>query len=279
MKSTFESPAFMPEGEKKEPAVGKQKLVDLEKIGAESFDDEEIFLATAEKEDSKRLWGGFNQVFIVNLKGGGKAVFKPLEGEKESSRQSVKAGTLFKRERAAALVDKFLGFNLVPPTVIRNLDGQIGSLQKFVDAESASEAPYNKCLKSQRQIAEMFVFDYLIYNSDRNSNNYLIDDTNVHAIDNALSFGRESERFYLWWQESINVFDINFLEEFKQKIIDLDNSQPQKESLKNLLSQLLNENEVSAFFERLKMTREVIEEYGRIPFELEKGLLYSANSE
>lgn len=43
-----------------------------------------------------------------------------------------KPGYRYKSERAAYLVDKFFKFDLIPTTVIRNIEGKEGSFQQFI---------------------------------------------------------------------------------------------------------------------------------------------------
>ena len=66
------------------------------------------------------------------------AVYKPQRGE--SPLWDFEWGTLCKRERAAFLTSSALGWDLVPPTVLRSATRGLGSVQFYVDHEE--EAHY-----------------------------------------------------------------------------------------------------------------------------------------
>jgi hypothetical protein len=99
-------------------------------------------------------------------------------------------------ERAAYLVDRWLGLNMVPVVVLRKIDDEEGALIAWVsDAinerdrrDRKIKEPRLHLLGYQRDI--MNVFDVLILNEDRNLGNELItlDDWKLHLIDHSRSF-------------------------------------------------------------------------------------------
>ena len=96
----------------------------------------EVTIESHEKESGKKLGGGTNQTLYIKLKNDGSVVFKPKDGEAEMLAHLEQ----YKRERAAYLVDRFMGLNLIPATVIREIDGKIGSAQEFIpDTITGSE--------------------------------------------------------------------------------------------------------------------------------------------
>lgn len=103
----------------------------------------------------------------------------------------------WKYEIAAYQIDKFLGLNMVPPTVEKRLHGNAGSCQLWVEAkmtmkdkvEKKIAVPpryvfnYNRAMNLQR------AFDNLIGNEDRHQKNYLItDDWRIILIDHSRTF-------------------------------------------------------------------------------------------
>ncbi len=103
----------------------------------------------------------------------------------------------WKYEIAAYLFDKYLELNMVSPTVEKRFQGNLGSLQLFVDywlslkriKEQKIKVPsykifnYNRCLSLQR------AFDNLIGNEDRHQNNYLLtQDWRMIFIDHSRTF-------------------------------------------------------------------------------------------
>lgn len=82
-----------------------------------SFHKELDLEQRALSREGKLLGGIVGSARFVELKDDGSAVYKPHdthEGEKRIE--------LINKERAAYLIDRFLGFNFVPPTVVRELN-------------------------------------------------------------------------------------------------------------------------------------------------------------
>lgn len=123
------------------------------------------------------LGGNMGSATFVELKDDGSAVYKPYDGQDVKRRiESIR------KERAAYLIDSFLGFNFVPPTIIRELDKGIGSFQEFVaDAKVGYEARQNE--KPDEEIHKLRLFDAIILNGDRHEGNYLVKEKKVYAID------------------------------------------------------------------------------------------------
>ncbi len=81
----------------------------------------------------------------------------------------------------------------MPPTVIRSIDEEEGSLQEFIeDAEIADGTNVEEALSSD-QIAKLIVFDAIIANIDRHIGNFLIKDKKVYAIDHGYAFRELSD--------------------------------------------------------------------------------------
>ena len=88
-----------------------------------------------------------------------------------------------------------LGLKLVPPAVLRKVDGTNGSLQIYIDGamtegdriERRPNSPRPQEWARMRQLR--WIFDALIHNDDRNLGNSLIDqDWNLWLIDHTRSF-------------------------------------------------------------------------------------------
>lgn len=139
-------------------------------------------------------------------------VLKPHDGEDlEEEKRRFSIESLYSREVASYLIDKALGFGLVPPTVVREFNWEnkqkIGSLQLFIPEEEAVDmwsaiqsgrniVDIRKALRNpkpspiERACQLTAVFDYIIANPDRHSENILIknDDSGFYLIDNGFSF-------------------------------------------------------------------------------------------
>lgn len=117
------------------------------------------------------------------------AVYKPQEGERPLA--DFDHG-LHRRERAAYLLSEFLGWGLVPATVVRE-DGPfgIGSLQLFVEHDPLEHyfTLYDRAPETHDALRRMAVFDCLANNADRKGGHVLRGvDGRVWGIDHGLCF-------------------------------------------------------------------------------------------
>ncbi len=164
-------------------------------------------LCTDEVELVGRMPWSSNATFLVELnrpgsdpsEPGRKAVYKPVRGERPL--WDFPPG-LYKREVAAYLLAEDLGWDLVPPTVVRaDAPLGVGSVQLFIDADFSQH--YFTLLEHEAnhlQLQRICAFDLLVNNTDRKSGHCLIDgDGHIWGIDNGLSFAIEFKvRTVIW---------------------------------------------------------------------------------
>ena len=116
-------------------------------------------------------------------------VYKPRRGEVPL--RDFPSGTLYKREVAAYVLASELGWDLVPPTIVRE-DGPhgIGSLQLYVQPRTDAGAQYDRLRESHRcDLQRMALFDLLTNNADRKGGHCLLDVRgHVWGIDHGLTF-------------------------------------------------------------------------------------------
>ena len=160
--------------------------------------------------------------------------------------------TYFKRERAAYLVDHFLGFDLIPLTIIKKVNSKIGSLQKFIPkAVPLFDSSYQQYLPtSNMKFYKLWLLDYLIWNADRKrKGNNLLTDPNlkIYAIDNSLTFTQDILSPYTEFKGS----GYSVPAEDKEKINQLAQSIDKRNKLTKLLKELLSSKEIKALFYRL----------------------------
>lgn len=115
------------------------------------------------------------------------AIYKPLKrGRHKGFWESYQA------EVAAYTLDKLLGLDMVPPTVVRRVKSDLGSLQLWVegcDTYNRLEPNVPQTTQFSHQISKMKMFDNLISNEDRNGGNFLLDEAwNVILIDHSRAF-------------------------------------------------------------------------------------------
>ncbi|MBA2530454.1 MAG: SCO1664 family protein, partial [Euzebyales bacterium] len=148
-------------------------------------------LASAELTVHGRIVNASNWTTLVQVgdpAGGVLGVYKPMAGERPL--WDFPTGTLHRREVAASVVDGFLGWDLVPPTVRRNGPLGVGSLQLFI-AHDPRDHYFTLVERDvyDRELARMAAFDLLINNADRKAGHVLLDgDGHIWGCDHGLSF-------------------------------------------------------------------------------------------
>ena len=133
-------------------------------------------------------WGS-NYTFLVSIcreTVAAQGIYKPRRGERPL--WDFPAGTLCHRERAAFLVSQTIGWDIVPPTVLRQGPQGYGSLQYFIDHDPDQ---HYFTLKGQfeEQTQKIVLFDILINNADRKGGHVILDRQNqLWAIDHGICF-------------------------------------------------------------------------------------------
>lgn len=126
------------------------------------------------------------------------AVFKPGSGESKVRLEDFQVPNMYTRERAAYIIDYFMNLGIVPPTILKNIDGEEGSMQLYIPHTTAQSPNINRELDENQDFSgldwkKMAMLDKLIGNADRNSGNYLVcfsEPSRFFAIDHGASFCR-----------------------------------------------------------------------------------------
>lgn len=146
------------------------------------------------------LWGS-NSTFLVSIVHKDHtlpAVYKPSQGE--TPLWDFPRGSLAQREVAAYLVCESLGWNLIPPTILReDAPAGPGSLQQYVDADP--EHHYFNFSEDEKQLLRpVALFDLLANNADRKGGHILIHpEGGVFLIDHGLCFHAEPKLRTVVW--------------------------------------------------------------------------------
>jgi hypothetical protein len=171
----------------------------------ESFDETTTrqachFLARAGVKEHGLLPRGSNDVFVVELEDGGQtilSIYKPRKGE--APLWDFPDGSLYKREYAAFLVSRALGWYLIPPTVIRKGPFGVGSFQWFVHPvnERISDTLAGIDTFSLQRVA---AFDQVLNNADRKLGHFLRGaGDHLWVVDHGLTFHTAPKlRTVLW---------------------------------------------------------------------------------
>lgn len=158
-------------------------------------------LATGAIETQGLMPRASNYTFLVIIRSGDVqllAVYKPRRGERPL--WDFPAGTLAQREVAAYVVSEALGWEVVPPTVLRDGPQGLGMVQLYIHAD-----PQQNYFTLGKQFPQEFrrlaVFDALINNADRKAGHCLRDENgHVWGIDHGVCFHEEPKLRTVIWQ-------------------------------------------------------------------------------
>lgn len=156
---------------KEEKEFRNRQAVSQEEIALSSG----VIVSVLPYKNEKRLW----QAQIKNF---GAALLKDIQFSDVNC------------ETAAYIVSDILGFDLVPTTVIRNIDGKQFSVQKHLNgAHELSEFDS----EYYAQLYLVWLFDHIIRSNDRERFNLLLMNEKVIAIDHEAAFySLEDETHY-----------------------------------------------------------------------------------
>lgn len=208
--------------------------------------DELTVLTTGDIELVGRVVDSSNATYVVYVTLDGEqlpAVYKPEAGERPL--WDFDPG-LYKRERAAYVLSEHLGWNLVPPTVVReDAPAGVGSLQRFVEGDASEHyfTLYDTRPELHDALRRMAVFDCIANNTDRKSGHVLLgEDGQVYGIDHGLCFAADFKLRTVIWDfagEEISA-------------ADLETIGPLASSVPGELAVLLSRDEVAALQSRVQ---------------------------
>lgn len=206
---------------------------------------DEVTLREAPLHVLGRLPDSSNNALLCSV-GETRVVYKPQAGEQPL--WDFPAGTLSRREKAAAVLDGLLGFGLVPPTAWRQtgpagpgtvqvwIDGQIDlgifppealpeDWVAVVDAETA-DGPVVLAHRTDLATQQMIIFDALANNADRKGGHLLRDGSGLSGIDHGVTFHEEPKlRTVLWGLRGDPVPD-EILAAVEQAVVDFSALEP-----------------------------------------------------
>ena len=196
-----------------------------------------------------RISWSSNYTFLIRIDAGpGKhieAIYKPRDGERPL--YDFPDGSLYKREYAAFLVSRVLGWPNVPLTVIRDGPYGIGSVQILVKADP--QITYFDMVNDRPDsLIQLAVFDVLANNADRKGGHCLKDaDGKIWSIDHGLTFHSHFKLRTVmleYWGQSIPKLLISDIESMAH---DLETTS----AITSRLSDLLTTDELNALKNRL----------------------------
>ena len=175
------------------------------------------------------------------------AVYKPNKGERPL--WDFPAESLAKRETAAYLISRALGWDFVPPTIIRN-DAPLGkgSLQFFIPHDPNMNY-FTIPGRIHKKLKRAALFDIIINNADRKASHILLDENeNIWLIDHGLCFHVENKLRTVIWNFAGKEIQQNLLSDLME-LLDAFNEKP-GDFLE--FEDLLSVSEIEAFKKRIQ---------------------------
>ncbi|MDT4917655.1 MAG: hypothetical protein QOH89_2355 [Pseudonocardiales bacterium] len=149
-----------------------------------------------------RLVDASNATFYCAVSAPGRtaaAVYKPIAGERPL--WDFPDGTLAEREVAAYEVSVALGWQIVPPTVLRDGPAGPGMVQLWLDVDDTVQLTRFIRRYDDDRLRQIAVFDAVINNADRKGGHLLpLPDGRVYGVDHGVSFHAEDKLRTVLWQ-------------------------------------------------------------------------------
>ncbi len=208
------------------------------------------FLSKGQMEKPHGLmpWSS-NYTILVTVRYAGTealAIYKPCQGERPL--WDFPDGTLALREVAAFHVSRALGWDFIPPTVLRDGFLGLGAVQLFIDAHP--EEHYftlrDKHIPSFQRVA---AFDAITNNADRKGGHCLQDQGgHIWTIDHGLTFHQEHKLRTVIWDFAGQAIP----DDIQEDLASLQQSLNQASSpILNKLAPLITDREIEMFRRRL----------------------------
>ena len=175
------------------------------------------------------------------------AVYKPQKGERPL--WDFPDGTLCYREVAAFLTSQALGWQLVPPTVLREGPRGLGSVQFYVDHDP--EVNYFAFDETMRpQLSRLAAFDYVINNADRKGGHCLVDsEGHLWGIDHGITFHSAPKLRTVVWDFAGEPVPDDYLADLDRVCVALED---EGSSFRLSLTELLSSHEINTLRARVK---------------------------
>lgn len=170
-------------------------------------------------------------------------VYKPIAGERPL--WDFNEGNLASREVAAYKVSIWLGFDCVPPTVLRDGPYGPGAVQQWIDVDESVDI-IALGQSDRKEIRQMALFDAVINNTDRKFGHILPSPTGqIYGCDHGVTFHVDNKLRTVIWQFAGDEFSQQERESL-QSLRDLLDGQGKSD-----LSTLLSQDEITALQKRL----------------------------
>jgi uncharacterized repeat protein (TIGR03843 family) len=167
-------------------------------------------------------------------------VYKPIAGERPL--WDFPMGTLAGREVAAYVVSRAAGWDVVPPTVMRDGPFGPGMCQLWIDHDTDMDLIALSRRTDHAGLRDMAVFDAVVNNADRKIGHLLpVPDGHLYGCDHGVCFAEDYKLRTVLWQWRGKTLPRRSLEALRRL-----NTQLSDGGLKAELSSLLTASEIAA---------------------------------
>jgi uncharacterized repeat protein (TIGR03843 family) len=167
-------------------------------------------------------------------------VYKPVAGERPL--WDFPTGTLAGREVAAYVISRAAGWDVVPPTVMRDGPFGPGMCQLWIDHDTEVDLIALSRRTDHAGLRDMAVFDAVVNNADRKIGHLLpVADGHLYGCDHGVCFAEDYKLRTVLWQWRGKTLPRRSLEALRRLKTQLDG-----EGLETELSSLLTADEISA---------------------------------
>ena len=205
-----------------------------------------VALASGELELLGLLPNSSNYTFLARATAGDDqllAVYKPRRGE--IPLWDFPEGTLCRREVAAYVIARELGWPNVPPTVLREGPEGLGSTQLFVEFDP-SQHYFTLEATHDAEFRRVAVFDMVVNNADRKGGHCLLArDGTIWVVDHGVCFSEEPKLRTVIWEHVGEPIEPELLDDVRGLRDRL------RGDLRTELDALLSSGELDAMDERI----------------------------
>lgn len=203
-------------------------------------------LHTGEISVEGRLVDASNATLFVSITDGSSttnAIYKPIAGERPL--WDFPDGNLASRERAAYLVDRALGFNHIPLTILRDGPFGLGMIQQWIDVDEDVDLEVF-FREDDPQLRQVALLDAVINNTDRKIGHLLPSkDGHLYICDHGVTFHSDDKLRTVLWQWAGEPFTSEEITALQNLAMGIDGD------LSDELHSLITDYEVSALRSRI----------------------------
>jgi uncharacterized repeat protein (TIGR03843 family) len=167
-------------------------------------------------------------------------VYKPIAGERPL--WDFPTGTLAGREVAAYVISRAAGWDVVPPTVMRDGPFGPGMCQLWIDHDTDVDLIALSRRADHAGLRDMAVFDAVVNNADRKIGHLLpVADGHLYGCDHGVCFAEDYKLRTVLWQWRGKTLPRRSLEALRRL-----NAQLNEDGLETELASLLTASEIRA---------------------------------